>query len=149
MTDAQALDAIAEFMNQPGPWNGGDVCEVVAELLASTGRKLQTLDEAEAEEIPQHRDVTPDPQPYRDGMFVSVCACGAEFLGKDEDDADAYLFAHLVGEHPCECPADVITSAIADGGEQCSRCGTTWDRNDRIITRRGEHLPRVGPRSHA
>ncbi|MFD3407016.1 hypothetical protein ACFWUU_40410 [Kribbella sp. NPDC058693] len=146
MTDAQALDAIAEFLNQPGSWNGGDVCEVVAETLTATGRRVLELDEKDE---PDHLDVTPDPQPYRDGMFVSVCSCGEEFLGKDPDDADAYLEEHRFGTRPCGCPSDVITSTLGDGGEQCSRCGTTWDRDDQIITRRGEHLPRVGRRSHA
>lgn len=58
-----------------------------------------------------HRDVTPDPQPYRDDMFVSVCSCGAEFLGDDPDDADYLLDCHMRGDHPCGCPNDVITSA--------------------------------------
>ncbi|WP_328522869.1 hypothetical protein [Kribbella sp. NBC_00359] len=39
--------------------------------------------------------------------------------------------------------------ALRDGGEQCSRCGSTWDRDDRIINRRGEDPPRVGRREHA
>lgn len=43
MPDGQALDIIAEFMNQPGPWNGGDVCEVVADALMATGRKIDGL----------------------------------------------------------------------------------------------------------
>jgi hypothetical protein len=43
--DAQALNSIAQFMNQPGSWNGGDVCEVVAEALVATGRKLYELAE--------------------------------------------------------------------------------------------------------
>ncbi|WP_405065026.1 hypothetical protein OG558_24020 [Kribbella sp. NBC_01510] len=43
--DAQALNGIAQFMNQPGPWNGGDVCEVMAEALVATGRKLYELAE--------------------------------------------------------------------------------------------------------
>jgi hypothetical protein len=96
-----------------------------------------------------HRDVTPDPQPYRDDMFVSVCSCGAEFLGDDPDDADYRLDCHMRGDHPCGCPNDVITSALRDGGEQCSRCGSTWDRDDQIVIRRGEDLPRVGRREHA
>jgi hypothetical protein len=45
MPDGQALDIMTEFMNQPGPWNGGDVCEVVADALAATGRKIYELEE--------------------------------------------------------------------------------------------------------
>jgi hypothetical protein len=41
------------------------------------------------------------------------------------------------GIHPCACPSGVITSTIGNGGEQCSSCGSTWDRNDQIITWRG------------
>lgn len=41
----QALDVITEFMNRPGPWNGGDVCDVVAEALKATGRTLSLQEE--------------------------------------------------------------------------------------------------------
>jgi hypothetical protein len=43
---------------------------------------------------PDHRDITPADQPYIDGMFVSICSCGAEFTGRDGDEADADLFEH-------------------------------------------------------
>ena len=35
---------------------------------------------------------------------------------------------------PCGCPENVVTSVLRGGGEQCSACGSTWDRDDRIIT---------------
>ena len=38
LTDADALDALAEKLSEPGDWNGGDVCELAAELLLRTGR---------------------------------------------------------------------------------------------------------------
>jgi hypothetical protein len=38
MTDADALDALAEKLSEPGDWNGGDVCGLAAELLLRTGR---------------------------------------------------------------------------------------------------------------
>jgi hypothetical protein len=38
--DSARLDRIAEHMNRPGPWNGGDVCEVVAMELRKSGREL-------------------------------------------------------------------------------------------------------------
>lgn len=38
MTDREALDALALFMARPGQWNGGDVCEVAAEVIGATGR---------------------------------------------------------------------------------------------------------------
>ncbi len=38
--DSERLDRIAAFMNRPGPWNGGDVCEYVAEELRESGRRL-------------------------------------------------------------------------------------------------------------
>jgi len=41
--DGERLDRIAAFMNRPGPWNGGDVCQYVAEELRESGRRI--LDE--------------------------------------------------------------------------------------------------------
>jgi hypothetical protein len=38
--DSARLDRIAAFMNRPGEWNGGDVCEVVAKELHESGRLL-------------------------------------------------------------------------------------------------------------
>lgn len=38
---------------------------------------------------------------------------------------------------PCGCPVTVVTS-LFPGGEQCSGCGTPWDREDKI-TRQGAH----------
>lgn len=46
--DSARLDRIAEYMNRPGPWNGGDVCEVVAMELRESGRALAE-DAADAE----------------------------------------------------------------------------------------------------
>lgn len=43
--DGARLDRIASYMNRPGPWNGGDVCEVVAIELRESGREL--LDNAD------------------------------------------------------------------------------------------------------
>jgi hypothetical protein len=43
----------------------------------------------------ERRDTTPIDQPYRDGMFVSTCGCGAEFLGRDPDEADYLLVEHI------------------------------------------------------
>lgn len=44
-SDTEALDELAAYMNRPGPWNGGDVCDVAAELLVKTGREI--LDNAD------------------------------------------------------------------------------------------------------
>ncbi|TDW18585.1 DUF6284 family protein [Kribbella kalugense] len=38
---------------------------------------------------------------------------------------------------PCGCAESVVTSFLRGGGEQCSSCGSTWDRHDRIIAFRG------------
>jgi hypothetical protein len=38
--DSARLDRIAAYMNQPGQWNGGDVCEFVATELRESGRVL-------------------------------------------------------------------------------------------------------------
>jgi ferredoxin len=43
LTDAEALDALAAELNEPGDWNGADVCELAADLLRRTGRRV--LDE--------------------------------------------------------------------------------------------------------
>lgn len=40
MTDSQAMQAIADFLNVPGPWNGADVCEFVAAIVTATGRTI-------------------------------------------------------------------------------------------------------------
>jgi DNA-directed RNA polymerase subunit RPC12/RpoP len=40
LSDADALDALAAKLNEPGQWNGGDVCELAAELLVRTGRAI-------------------------------------------------------------------------------------------------------------
>jgi hypothetical protein len=45
LADSAALDRIAAYMNRPGPWNGGDVCEVVARELEDSGRDV--LDNAD------------------------------------------------------------------------------------------------------
>jgi hypothetical protein len=41
LDDAKALDALAEKLNEPGCWNGGDVCELAADLLRCTGRHIE------------------------------------------------------------------------------------------------------------
>jgi hypothetical protein len=46
--DSARLDRITEYMNRPGPWNGGDVCEVVAMELRESGREL--LDNADEDD---------------------------------------------------------------------------------------------------
>ena len=44
---------------------------------------------------PEHRDVTPAPQPIRNGQVVSVCSCGRKFVGIDPDHADWQLIDHI------------------------------------------------------
>ncbi len=39
--DGEALDALAAKLSEPGAWNGADVCELAAALLAQTGRKIE------------------------------------------------------------------------------------------------------------
>ena len=39
--DGEALDELAAKLNEPGDWNGADVCELAAALLARTGRKIE------------------------------------------------------------------------------------------------------------
>jgi len=43
--DGARLDRIAAFMNRPGQWNGGDVCEFVANEIVASGRRLLDADE--------------------------------------------------------------------------------------------------------
>ena len=38
MTDQEALDALAAYLGTQESWNGGDVCDVVANMIAKTGR---------------------------------------------------------------------------------------------------------------
>lgn len=39
--DSERLDRIAAFLNRPGQWNGGDVCEFVATEIVASGRRLR------------------------------------------------------------------------------------------------------------
>lgn len=39
--DDEALDALAAKLGEPGAWNGADVCELAAALLAQTGRVIE------------------------------------------------------------------------------------------------------------
>ncbi len=41
LSDPEALDALAAKLNEPGQWNGGDVCEFAAGLLTRTGREIK------------------------------------------------------------------------------------------------------------
>ena len=43
--DSERLDRIATYMNEHRPWNGGDVCEMVARELSESGRRLLEEDE--------------------------------------------------------------------------------------------------------
>lgn len=38
LDDQQALDALALYLGEQDSWNGGDVCDVLAEIIAATGR---------------------------------------------------------------------------------------------------------------
>jgi hypothetical protein len=40
LADTVALDRIAAYVDRPGPWNGGDVCEVVARELEARDRDV-------------------------------------------------------------------------------------------------------------
>ena len=59
--------------------------------------QLLTEQEAEGNNLawPQHRDVTPAPQPIRNGQLLSVCSCGRTFVGIDADHADWQLNDHI------------------------------------------------------
>lgn len=41
LEDAKALDALAAELNKPGQWNGADICELAADLLRRTGRRIE------------------------------------------------------------------------------------------------------------
>jgi hypothetical protein len=43
--DSGRLDRIAAFLNLPGEWNGGDVCEFLAAEIVASGRRLFDTDE--------------------------------------------------------------------------------------------------------
>ncbi|MFC6156116.1 hypothetical protein [Kribbella jiaozuonensis] len=62
-----------------------------------TNTQPLTEQEAEGNNIawPQHRDVTPAPQPIRNGQLLSVCSCGQTFIGIDADHADWQLNDHI------------------------------------------------------
>lgn len=38
MTDREALDDLAQWLGTTESWNGGDVCEALADTIAKTGR---------------------------------------------------------------------------------------------------------------
>jgi hypothetical protein len=41
ISDGAAMDALAAKLNEPGEWNGGDVCELAATLCVRTGRAIE------------------------------------------------------------------------------------------------------------
>jgi uncharacterized C2H2 Zn-finger protein len=41
LPDSEALDMLAAKLNEPGDWNGADVCELTATLLLQTGRRVE------------------------------------------------------------------------------------------------------------
>lgn len=41
LADAEALDILAGELNKPGQWNGGDICELAAQLVSRTGRVIE------------------------------------------------------------------------------------------------------------
>ena len=41
LADREALDMIAAKLNEPGQWNGGDVCELAAQAVSRTGRLIE------------------------------------------------------------------------------------------------------------
>lgn len=41
LPDAEALDALAAKLNEPGECNGGDLVELAASLLLRTGRRVE------------------------------------------------------------------------------------------------------------
>jgi len=41
LSDAEALDRLAGELNGPGDWSGADVCELAADLLRCTGRRVE------------------------------------------------------------------------------------------------------------
>jgi hypothetical protein len=43
--DSDRLDRLAAFLNRPGQWNGGDVCEFLAKEIVASGRQLRDADE--------------------------------------------------------------------------------------------------------
>jgi hypothetical protein len=48
-TDADALDRLARYLATPGDWNGGDVCEYLADTVRATGRpNPDTVDDGAA-----------------------------------------------------------------------------------------------------
>lgn len=42
--DGETLDRIATYLNRPGQWNGGDVCELLATELLASGRHVRCED---------------------------------------------------------------------------------------------------------
>lgn len=47
ITDAEAMDRLVAKLNEPGQWNGGDVCEVAATLCTLTNREIKDDEEDE------------------------------------------------------------------------------------------------------
>lgn len=47
ITDAEAMDRLTAKLNEPGQWNGGDVCELAATLCTLTNREIKDDDEEE------------------------------------------------------------------------------------------------------
>lgn len=42
INDAEALDKLAAYLRDVPDWNGGDFCELAADMISRTGRSLDT-----------------------------------------------------------------------------------------------------------
>ncbi len=42
MTDSEALNRLAAYLQTVEDWNGGDFCELAADLIERTGRSIST-----------------------------------------------------------------------------------------------------------
>ena len=42
LDDSTALDRLTDYLNERETWNGGGVCEYLAEVLTATGREVES-----------------------------------------------------------------------------------------------------------
>jgi hypothetical protein len=120
--DSEALDEIAEFANEPGDCNGGDLVDLVCRLLPETGR--QVLDDEELATLESEEDGDREP----DGPAIvsgRLRLCG-------DDDYEWFELTEsperLLGLRVRAADGTVFTPSEvrSRGGEPIVSDGTSW-----------------------
>lgn len=108
ISDAEAMDRLAAKLNEPGQWNGGDVCEVAAMLCVRTNRPIE--DEPDDEDGDEFGEV--ELTPFRRDPDTNEAPVGVMRLDRFEDgalveDAEGRLF-NVVRQGPTQGSTEIV-----------------------------------------